>query len=106
MSRFGKIVVGAVAALTLFTAADHGMRLDQASLCMRDDQTTCPETLWWFADGCVTDSECEAIAGPWDKGTYPDEFALVGWGCEGAGDKPLFRNEEDEFPRCERIEPF
>lgn len=33
----------------------------------------------------------------------PDEFRLVGWGCEGAGDKPLFRNEEDEFPRCKEI---
>lgn len=37
---------------------------------------------------------------------YPDEFRLVGWGCDGAGDKPLFRNEEDEFPRCDRIEGF
>jgi hypothetical protein len=106
VSRARKIVVGALAALTLFTAFDTGMRRDQARLCLMGDQLPCPTKLWWFQRSCETDSECYAVAGPWDKGTYPDEFALVGWGCEGAGDKPLFRNEEDEFPRCDRIEEF
>jgi hypothetical protein len=40
------ILVGATA-LTLFTAFDHGMRLDQRAMCDRD-AAACPDSLWWF----------------------------------------------------------
>ena len=59
-----KVVVGALAALTLFTAFDTGMRRDQARLCQFDDATHCPTHLWWFDRPCETDGECEAVAGP------------------------------------------
>jgi len=35
----------------------------------------------------------------------PDRPRLVGYGCEGTSG-PIFANEEDEFPKCERIELY
>lgn len=58
------IMVGVLAALTLFTSFDTGMRRDQARLCMIGDAVTCPTHLWWFDRPCETDSACEAVAGP------------------------------------------
>lgn len=29
---------------------------------------------------------------------------LVGYGCDGSNGEPLYRNEEDEFPRCDSVE--
>ena len=103
--RARTIIAGALVALAAFTAFDHGMRKDQASMCMRSDEVTCPQTLWWFGGGDAI-AAVESPTGQRFAEPYPDEYHLVGWGCEGAGDKPLFRNEEDEFPACKRIEAF
>lgn len=65
MTRARNLVVGAFAALTLFTGFDHAMRVDQASMCARGDAVICPDKLWWFAPAQI---------GP----------RLVGYGCEGA----------------------
>jgi hypothetical protein len=104
-----RIIGGALCALALVTAFDHGMRKMQVADC-QDFSVECPDKLWWFASAAETDGELEALTGvhPLDNvtTTYPDEFRLVGWGCEGAGDKPLFRNEEDEFPQCEVITTY
>lgn len=51
---------------------------------------------------CATDSECEALTGiPLEEAMRP---RLVGYGCEG-DPGPVYRMEEDDFWRCERIEP-
>ena len=99
MTRARNLVVGAFAALTLFTGFDHAMRVDQASMCARGDAVTCPDKLWWFMPAAETDGELMALTG-----VHPLESRLVGYGCEGA-DGPIYRNQEDEFPACERIEP-
>ena len=90
------IIVGAVLALATFTVADHGLRKMQANECgLGDGVMPCPDKLWWFEESCSTDSVCAALAPP---------ARLVGFGCEGAYG-PLYANEEDDFPLCERIEP-
>lgn len=94
MTRARNLVVGAFAALTLFTGFDHAMRVDQASMCARSDAVICPDKLWWFMPEAETDGELVALTG-----VHP----LVGYGCEGATG-PLYADEEDEFPRCEAIE--
>lgn len=44
-----RIIVGALCALALFTAFDHGMRKDQQAFCERADIVPCPDGLWWFS---------------------------------------------------------
>lgn len=92
------ILAGAIAALALFTAADHGLRKMQATECQLGDVMPCPDKLWWFVPAAETDGELEALFG-----VHPLERRLVGYGCDGY-DTPIFRNEEDEFPLCDRIE--
>jgi hypothetical protein len=57
---------------------------------------------------CDTDSSCAALPQCALKpgcngGPDSEPFRLVGYGCDGAPG-PLYRDEENEFPACERIE--
>lgn len=59
-------------------------------------------------NACDTDSECAALPQcalkpGCDGGPDSAPFRLVGYGCDGAT-APLFRDEESDFPRCDRIE--
>lgn len=57
--------------------------------------------------GCDTDAECAALPPcalkpGCDGGPDTEPFRLVGYDCEGASG-PLYRDEEDQFPRCGEI---
>jgi hypothetical protein len=56
---------------------------------------------------CDTDAECAALPPcalkpGCDGGPDTQPFRLVGYECEGAKG-PLYRDEEDEFPKCGEI---
>lgn len=78
MSRLA-VLTGAIAALALFTAADHGLRKMQVIECQLGDEMPCPDKLWWFARPAETDGELMALTGvhPLDV-DYPDEKRLAG----------------------------
>jgi len=112
---FKTAIVAAILAVSTLTMVDHGMRLSWANECRVGDQIQCPDKLWWFARSCETDGECEAIGGPaslsWasvpashERDGYDADKRLAGYGCEGAKGKVLLAVEEDELPRCARIE--
>lgn len=57
---------------------------------------------------CDTDAECAALPPcklkpGCDGGPNTEPYRLVGYGCVGAAG-PIYRDEEDEFPRCKVIE--
>lgn len=56
---------------------------------------------------CDTDYECSQLPNCLNKigcdGSPKSEpYRLVGYDCEGASE-PLYRDEEDEFPKCKEI---
>lgn len=58
---------------------------------------------------CDTDEQCAATPPcakkpGCDGSPYTEPYALVGYDCVGAV-TPLYRDEEDEFPRCGEIIP-
>ena len=57
------VIAGALVALAIFTAFDHGMRKMQLNGCRTDVDMQCPAKLWWFANEAITDSEVEALTG-------------------------------------------
>lgn len=40
----------ALGLLAVIISVDHGMRLDQRSLCQRDDRVLCPTGLWLWEE--------------------------------------------------------
>lgn len=42
------ILITLIICIVIFTMLDHGMRLDQLTLCQQGDLITCPTKLWWF----------------------------------------------------------
>lgn len=93
----GILAIGA-ATIAILLSAGHAEAELQHAASMRPDVLSCD-----------TDAECAALPPcalkpGCDGGPTSRPYALVGYGCAGA-DRPLYRDEEDEFPApCARIE--